>query len=197
MACQRRRRPISQQRVFRGSETNSISMQKNHSIVLMECEILHVRKPVEENIDGPQLRRASPNSGVETRGKAGFRQSIFDDDHPCSQQPASAFARSIGMRSKGWLQNLFEAGYFSATWEQNPRTNVRMLCVSETDVADFNKRFLTLTPMQAEFGLHRQTCAAILKAAGVHPFAPGGQDFGQLFERKEAEPVLLNARRGP
>ena len=25
-------------------------------------------------IDGPQLSRASPNSGAETRGKAGFRQ---------------------------------------------------------------------------------------------------------------------------
>lgn len=117
-------------------------------------------------------------------------------DSCLSGQPASAFARSIGMRSKGWFQNLFDAGYVSATWEQNPRTNVRMLCVSETDVADFNKRFLTLTQMQAEFGLHRQTCAAILKAACVHPFAPGGQDFGQLFERKRAEPVLLNARRG-
>lgn len=40
----------------------------------MGYKILHVLKPVEENIDGPQFSRASPNSGVETRGKAGFRQ---------------------------------------------------------------------------------------------------------------------------
>ncbi len=118
-------------------------------------------------------------------------------DSCLSGQPASAFARSIGMRSKGWFQSLFEAGQVGAAWVQHPRTNVRLLCVSEADAADFNKRFLTFTQMRAEFRLHHLTCAAVLKAAGVHPFAPDGRDFGQLFERKIAEPVLLNARRGP
>ncbi len=94
------------------------------------------------------------------------------------------------MRSKGWFQTLFEAGHASATWVQHPRTNVRLLYVSEADIADFNRRFLTLTQMQAEFGIHRHTCAANLKAAGVRPFAPDGQDFGALFERMKAEPVL-------
>ena len=114
----------------------------------------------------------------------------IQESSPKDGQLASAFARDIGMRSKGWFQTLFEAGHVSATWVQHPKTNVRRLYVSDADVTGFNRRFLTLTQMQAEFGLHRHTCAARLKAAGVSPFAPEGQDYGPLFERQKAETAL-------
>lgn len=118
----------------------------------------------------------------------------IQESSPQEGQLASAFARDIGMRSKGWFHTLFKAGHVSATWVQHPRTNVRRLYVSDADVTAFNQRFLTLTQMQAEFGLHRQTCAARLKAAGVAPFAPDGWDYGPLFERDKTESALRASR---
>ncbi|MTH35130.1 hypothetical protein GL279_11005 [Paracoccus limosus] len=106
---------------------------------------------------------------------------------------AAAFSRSIGMRADGWFHSLFEAGHASASWVQHPITNVRMLYVSGEDIAAFNQRFLTPSQMQREFGLHKRTCLAKLRKAGVSPFAPDGKDFGALYERRFVEPVL----RGP
>lgn len=103
---------------------------------------------------------------------------------------AAAFARSIGMRGDGWFNALFDAGHVSARWMPHPITNVRILYVSDEDIAAFNQRFLTSPQMQIEFGLHRRTCLARLRKAGVSPFAPEGKDFGALFERCLVEPVL-------
>ncbi|MDN5788817.1 MAG: hypothetical protein L0H65_17535 [Pseudorhodobacter sp.] len=121
-------------------------------------------------------------------------QSRFHNRDASNDIPASAFARSIGMRSEGWFQSLFEAGHVSAAWMQHPVTNVRILYVSDEDIAAFNRRFLTLPQMQLEFGLHQHTCAARLRAAGVAPFSPNGQDFGSLFERTKVETVVRITR---
>jgi hypothetical protein len=98
------------------------------------------------------------------------------------------------MRSEGWFQSLFEAGHASGKWTHRPVTNVRILYVSDEDIAAFNRRFLTLPQMQIEFGLHRHTCAARLRAAKVAPFSPYGQDFGSLFEREKIETILRSMR---
>jgi hypothetical protein len=86
--------------------------------------------------------------------------------------PASAFARSKGMRSEGWFQSLFEAGHVSAEWTHHPVTNALILYVSDEDIAAFNRRFLTLPQMQIEFGLHQNTCAARLRTSRLAPFSP-------------------------
>lgn len=108
--------------------------------------------------------------------------------------PASAFARSLGIRGEGWFRSLFEAGYARAKWMQHPINNVRILYVSGEDIDAFNQCFLTLSQMQIEFGLHRWTCAAKLKKAGVVAFSPDGRDFGPIYERSKVEPVLRGAR---
>ncbi|WP_323007528.1 hypothetical protein [Pseudorhodobacter sp.] len=117
-------------------------------------------------------------------------QSRFHNREASNGIPASAFARSIGMRSEGWFQSLFEAGHVSAKWTHHPVTNARILYVSDEDIAAFNRRFLTLPQMQIEFGLHQNTCAARLRAARVAPFSPHGQDFGSLFEREKVETIM-------
>lgn len=76
----------------------------------------------------------------------------------------------------------------------NPVTSVRILYLSDEDMAAFNGRFLTLPQMQIEFGLHQHTCAAGLRAARVVPFLPHGQDFGSLFEREKVEPIMRSLR---
>jgi len=115
------------------------------------------------------------------------------DETAAAGQPASVFANSIGMRRRGWYPVLHQAGHAPAFWNRHPVTRRAVLYVSEDDKAKFHRRFLTPATMQSEFGLHRQTCTARLRAAGVRPFSPGGVDFGPLYLRQEAEPVLQKA----
>ncbi len=68
------------------------------------------------------------------------------------------------------------------------------LYVTDAHMAAFHRRFLTLRLMRKEFGLQHQTCIMRLRTAGVTPFAPDGQDFGPIYERKDAEPVLISAQ---
>lgn len=97
------------------------------------------------------------------------------------------------MRRRGWYPALHEAGHTPAFWTRHPVTRRAVLYVSEDDEAKFHRRFLTPTTMQSEFGLHRQTCTARLRAAGIRPFSPGEVDFVPLYLRQEAEPVLQKA----
>ena len=115
------------------------------------------------------------------------------DKTTAAGQLASIFANSIGMRRRGWYPALHEAGHAPAFWTRHPVTRRAVLYVSEDDEAKFHRRFLTPTTMQSGFGLHRQTCTARLRAAGIRPFSPGGVDFGPLYLRQEAEPVLQKA----
>ncbi|WP_242494170.1 TniQ family protein [Salipiger sp. IMCC34102] len=115
------------------------------------------------------------------------------DETTAAGQPASVFANSIGMRRSGWYPALHEAGHAPAFWSRHPVTRRAVLYVSGDDEAKFHRRFLTPTTMQSEFGLHRQTCTARLRAAGISPFSPGGADLGPLYLRQEAEPVLQKA----
>ncbi|TNJ46307.1 TniQ family protein, partial [Phaeobacter sp. B1627] len=115
------------------------------------------------------------------------------DETAAAGQPASVFATSIGMRRRGWYPALHQAGHAPAFWNRHPVTRRAVLYVSEDDKAKFHRRFLIPATMQSEFGLHRQTCTAKLRAAGVSPFSPDGVDFGPLYLRQEAEPVLQRA----
>jgi hypothetical protein len=128
---------------------------------------------------------------AEVDSLAGARPHVRRRDNTTpAGQPASVFANSIGMRRRGWYPALHEAGHAPAFWIRHPVTRRAVLYVAEDDKTDFHRRFMTPTTMQSEFGLHRQTCTARLRAAGVRPFTPDGVDFGPLYLRQEAEPVL-------
>ena len=103
---------------------------------------------------------------------------------------AASFGRSIGLRDAGRFLALVAAGHTLARRETHPRTGVERFYLSADDIAAFHRRFVTLTTLAAEHGSHRNTVAARLKAAGVHPFAPGGEDFGQIWLREEAEAAM-------
>lgn len=115
------------------------------------------------------------------------------DEAEAAGQPASIFANSVGMKRGGWYPALHDAGHAPAFWSRHPVTRQALLYVSEDDMVEFHRRFLTPTTMQREFGLHRQTCTARVRAAGIKPFSPDGADFGPLYLRQEAEPVLRRA----
>ncbi|MDQ7775375.1 MAG: hypothetical protein Q4615_05390 [Paracoccus aminovorans] len=106
---------------------------------------------------------------------------------------AAEFARSIGLRDKGRIEALIEAGHAVALETVHPVTRRVQLRMTEAHIASFHEKFLTLTTMQTETGLHRNTILSLLRASGVQVFAPDGLDFGQIYLRKEAIPVLPTA----
>ena len=106
---------------------------------------------------------------------------------------AAEFARSIGLRDKRRFQALIEASHAEALETVHPVTRRMQLRMTEAQIASFHEKFLTLTSMQAETGLHRNTILSLLRTARVGVFAPEGLDFGPIYLRQEAMPVLLTA----
>ena len=129
-------------------------------------------------------------------GYAGFcvMKSQIDALRPAKQkQHASGhvtpavFGRSIGIRDSGWFETLVAGGHTPATRMPHPIRGDERTLVSTSDAAEFHKRFLTATTMENEFGIHRRTLLAKLRAAGVGVFTPGGQDVGQVYLREDVE----------
>lgn len=106
---------------------------------------------------------------------------------------AAGFGRKVGLRDKGYCLALVDEGYTPATRIKQPTTGRDQLHVTEADIAEFHRRFLTPTTITAEFGLHRNTIFAAFREAGVVPFAPDGRDFGSLYLRGEAAPLFARA----
>ena len=115
------------------------------------------------------------------------------NDHGQHRITASVLARELGIRTEGWYRSLVESVCRTGSWGNHPVTNVRTLYVSDEDILQFNRRFITLQQMQAEFGLHRHTCLSKLRAAAVRPFSMGRQTFGPLYERSHVVDVLRPA----
>ncbi len=62
--------------------------------------------------------------------------------------------------------------------------------MTEADIEAFHQRFVTLTTLTSETGMHRNSLRAMLTAARVARFSPDGQDFGPVYLRVEAEIAL-------
>lgn len=103
--------------------------------------------------------------------------------------------RSIGIREINRLMALIDAGELRAMEVIHPVTRRRQWRVMEVDAAKFRCRFLTFSMIQAEFAVPRMTARLFIKQAGVVPYAPEGQDFGNLFLRADVE-ALIRQRGG-
>ena len=104
--------------------------------------------------------------------------------------PAMAFGISVEIKDKGRFKALAVGGHTPATRKRHERTGVENLYMSTDDIAAFHRRFVTISTLAAESGRTIPEVRAALKRAGVSAFAPGGQDFGRIFLRKDAEWAL-------
>lgn len=102
----------------------------------------------------------------------------------------AVFGRSVGIRESGWFEALFAEGHTPATQLPHPKRSHERTLVSNSDAAAFHRRFLTAATMEKEFGVHRRTLLARLRAARVDTFKPNGKDFGQIYLRTNVEAVL-------
>ena len=101
--------------------------------------------------------------------------------------PAAAFGRSIGLQDKGRFLALVSAGHTPAIRMTHPRSGVERYYLTEADIQTFHQSFVTLSTLVSETGDRRASVLARLKAKGVIPFSPGGEDFGNLYLRKVAD----------
>lgn len=108
---------------------------------------------------------------------------------------AAAFGRSVGLRNHGYFLALTEAGHTPSTPATSPNTGQAQLRMTEQDIADFHRRFVTVATLSTETGLHRNTLRRRLPAHGVKPFSSEGHDFGAVYLRKDVEPFVPELRK--
>jgi len=99
---------------------------------------------------------------------------------------AAAFGRSVGLRDHGNFLALIEAGQTPALPCTNPRTGRLQYRLSAEHIASFHRRFVTLTTLSEETGLHRNTLKRLLANSQVTRFTADGRDFGPVYLRSEA-----------
>ena len=87
---------------------------------------------------------------------------------------SAEFARSIGLRDGRLFLAFIKAGYGQAREVTHPYTKQIQARMTKTQIESFHAKFVTLTTMAQETGLHRNAILARLRAAGVKKFAPGG-----------------------
>ncbi len=103
---------------------------------------------------------------------------------------AAAYGRRIGLRDKGLFLSLIRDGHTPAVVQMHPKTRKPTYVMTDEDIAAFQSRFVTLTMIARETGLHRNTIIRRLKDAGVEKFAPTGQGYGGLFLRSQIAPFF-------
>lgn len=106
---------------------------------------------------------------------------------------ASAFGRLIGVRSARSILGLVKAGHTPGLRVEHPGNGIDWFVLRDSDIVAFHARFMTPTTMGQEFGLHRNTVRAVLKAHDVSPFSPDGQDYGAIYLRDEVAPIFAAA----
>lgn len=104
---------------------------------------------------------------------------------------AAEFGRSVGLRDGGYLQALVEVGHVPAQQVQNPKTKAMQYRMTQADVVEFHRKFLTTTTIGLEFGLHRNKILAVLRAAGAPPFALEGRSVRSIWLRDEIERYFM------
>ena len=110
---------------------------------------------------------------------------------------ASAFGRMVGVRSARSIIGLVKAGHTPGLRVEHPGNGIDWFVLRDTDIAAFHERFMTLTTMGQEFGLHRNTIRAVLKAHDVQPFSPDGEDYGAIYLRGKVADLCCSGEDRP
>ncbi|ULB11860.1 TniQ family protein [Cereibacter azotoformans] len=105
-------------------------------------------------------------------------------------QSIEVFAKSIGLLPPSRLKRLIKAGVIPATRLQNPKTRAFQLYITAEDATAFHRRYLTPRTLAQEFGRSWQSLTAELRAKGIQPFSPQGEDLGTLYLRADVVSAL-------
>lgn len=95
------------------------------------------------------------------------------------------FAKSVGLLPPSRMKRLIDHGYMPATTMKNPITKANQRYIAAPDAEAFHCAFMTPRSMALQFTRSWQSIGAELRAKGVMPFSPNGEDYGSLFLRSE------------
>ncbi|WP_235842624.1 hypothetical protein [Cereibacter sphaeroides] len=105
-------------------------------------------------------------------------------------QSIEIFAKTVGLLPPSRLKRLIKAGAVPATRLQNPKTRAYQLYITAEGAAAFHRRYVTPRSLAQEFGRSWQSLTAELRAKGIRPFSPQGEDFGPLYLRADVVAAL-------
>lgn len=88
------------------------------------------------------------------------------------------------------MKRLINTGATPATRLRNPKTRAFQLYITVEDAAAFHRRYLTPRTLAQEFGRSWQSLTAELRAKGIQPFSPRGEDYGPLYLRADVVAAL-------
>jgi TniQ len=104
---------------------------------------------------------------------------------PPKAQSIELFAKSVGLLPPSRLKRLIQNGETPATTLINPKTKAEQQYITTADAEAFHRLFLTTRTVALEFKRSWQSISAELRAKGVAPFSPGGEDYGNLYLRAD------------
>lgn len=107
---------------------------------------------------------------------------------------AAAFGRKVGLRDGARFLALAEAGHVPTHVVLHPSTRRKQHRMTDEDIAVFHRKFLTVSTIEAEFGLHRNTILAVLRAHKVEPFSFDGKPAGSIWLRDAIEKLFTHDR---
>lgn len=103
---------------------------------------------------------------------------------------AADFGRSVGLRDGGVFLALIEAGHVPAQLAMNPLTGRQQYRMTPENISAFHQRFVTLTTLTVETGLHRNSLKSILASGKITSFSPGGQSYGSVYLREDVTALM-------
>ncbi|PZX10101.1 TniQ protein [Palleronia aestuarii] len=119
---------------------------------------------------------------------------VLKDHRSRRQRPefpsAGEFGRSIGLRNRADFQRLVDDGHTPGTPLPNPRTHRVHVYITEEDAAAFHAKFMTISTIIRETGLHRNSANSLIEKRGVERFRPAGEDYGPVYLRADVERAL-------
>ena len=103
---------------------------------------------------------------------------------------ASVFGRDLGLHNNGDFAGLVEGGHTPAHKVKNPKTNRLQHVMTEDDITAFHRKFVTVSTLEDETGVHRNTVRKLLPEARIKRFAVDGRDFGPIYLREDVKVAL-------
>lgn len=120
--------------------------------------------------------------------RRGYRQSSLE-----GVMSVAEFGRSIGLRNKGQFLAFCADHQTPNIQVHHTHSKQYQRRLTNENIEAFHQRFLTITTMSSETGLHRNSILALIRLNSLPAFTPDGQNYGPIYLREVVQPVLHKA----
>jgi len=111
-------------------------------------------------------------------------------NQPPPAQNVELFSKSVGVSQPSRMRRLITNGHVLATKLQNPRTKADQFYFTSKDVDAFHAAFQKPRTIAISYARSWQSVGGELKSKNVKPFSPDGEDYGNIYQRRDVEAAL-------